>query len=239
MDRGTDVRAALDLLMKLEPQAAAAGGRVHALMGNHEAMNLLGETRDATPEIFATFADVDSETPARIARSPTRSGSTREELDKTAWMSGPPAGLPRVSRRASPERHATASGCAPSRSLVEINGTIFMHGGLNPETPGLARRRHRARPAGDRGVGRRRQVARAEEARPALFDARGGRGAADAVVRPLAPRIKQGPGVRGGRADGARAAADPPDRQVEPARVRTDRSGSAATPTGATTKARR
>ncbi|HXG54563.1 MAG TPA: metallophosphoesterase, partial [Vicinamibacterales bacterium] len=54
-DRGPGVRAALDLLMALEPQAAAAGGRVHALLGNHEIMNMLGETRDVTPEIFASF----------------------------------------------------------------------------------------------------------------------------------------------------------------------------------------
>ncbi len=54
-DRGAGMREALDLLMALEGQAAAAGGRVHAVLGNHEVMNLVGETRDVTPEIFATF----------------------------------------------------------------------------------------------------------------------------------------------------------------------------------------
>ena len=54
-DRGTGMRAALDLLMSLEGQAPGAGGRVHALLGNHEVMNAVGELRDATPEIFATF----------------------------------------------------------------------------------------------------------------------------------------------------------------------------------------
>jgi len=54
-DRGTGMRAALDLLMSLEQQASRAGGRVHAVLGNHEVMHLVGETRDATPEIFATF----------------------------------------------------------------------------------------------------------------------------------------------------------------------------------------
>jgi hypothetical protein len=54
-DRGTGMRAALDLLMALESQASAAGGRVHALLGNHEVMNLVGELRDTTPEIIATF----------------------------------------------------------------------------------------------------------------------------------------------------------------------------------------
>ena len=54
-DRGAGTRAALDLLMSLEKQAPKSGGRVHALLGNHEVMNLTGHMRDATPEIFATF----------------------------------------------------------------------------------------------------------------------------------------------------------------------------------------
>lgn len=40
LDRGPDSRKAMDLLMKLEGQALKAGGRVHALVGNHEAMIL-------------------------------------------------------------------------------------------------------------------------------------------------------------------------------------------------------
>ena len=47
--------------MALEPQAKDAGGRAFALLGNHEVMNLIGETRDVTREIFATFADANSE----------------------------------------------------------------------------------------------------------------------------------------------------------------------------------
>src|ERR1700690_2853223 len=40
LDRGPDSRKAMDLLIKLEKQAAAAGGQVHALIGNHESMNV-------------------------------------------------------------------------------------------------------------------------------------------------------------------------------------------------------
>ena len=60
LDRGERVRAVLDLLMALEDKARAGGGRVVTLLGNHEAMNLLGVTRDATPEIYAGFGDVGS-----------------------------------------------------------------------------------------------------------------------------------------------------------------------------------
>ena len=54
-DRGKGMRAALDLLMSLEKQADRAGGAVHAVLGNHEVMNMVGELRDATPQIFETF----------------------------------------------------------------------------------------------------------------------------------------------------------------------------------------
>ena len=54
-DRGAGMRAALDLLMALEPQARKAGGRVHAILGNHEVMNMVGELRDANAAIFETF----------------------------------------------------------------------------------------------------------------------------------------------------------------------------------------
>src|SRR5688572_6124464 len=39
-DRGPNSRQIMDLLMRLEPQARRAGGHVHALIGNHEAMNI-------------------------------------------------------------------------------------------------------------------------------------------------------------------------------------------------------
>ena len=52
-DRGADSRKAMDLLMNLEKQAAKAGGQVHALIGNHEAMNLYGDLRYTVPGEFA------------------------------------------------------------------------------------------------------------------------------------------------------------------------------------------
>ena len=42
MDRGTRARDILDLLMKLEKEAEAAGGKVHVLLGNHEELNITG-----------------------------------------------------------------------------------------------------------------------------------------------------------------------------------------------------
>ena len=39
MDRGDEEKDCLDLLLALKPQAKAAGGELHILLGNHEIMN--------------------------------------------------------------------------------------------------------------------------------------------------------------------------------------------------------
>jgi hypothetical protein len=96
-DRGAGMRAALDLLMALEPQARKAGGRVHALLGNHEVMNLVGELRDANEAIFATFG---GEAAMREAFSPRGTYGR--------WLRG-------------------------KRVIEAIDGSIFLHGGINPE----------------------------------------------------------------------------------------------------------
>lgn len=55
-DRGPNSRAILDHLMRLEPQARRAGGYVHVLIGNHEAMNMEGDLRYTSPGEFASYA---------------------------------------------------------------------------------------------------------------------------------------------------------------------------------------
>jgi calcineurin-like phosphoesterase family protein len=89
-DRGAGMKAVLDLMMALEEQAKAAGGRVHALLGNHEVMNMVGETRDGSAEIFASFGGEDA---TREAFGPRgrygkwlRSKSVIAEVDDTVFM---------------------------------------------------------------------------------------------------------------------------------------------------------
>src|SRR5512134_1943418 len=56
LDRGADSRKVMDLLMRLQEEAAAAGGQLHVVLGNHEAMNVLGDLRDVAPGEFAAYA---------------------------------------------------------------------------------------------------------------------------------------------------------------------------------------
>jgi hypothetical protein len=52
-DRGPDTRKIFELLQRLEKQAKKDKGMVHALIGNHEAMNVYGDLRYVTPEEYA------------------------------------------------------------------------------------------------------------------------------------------------------------------------------------------
>jgi hypothetical protein len=56
LDRGQESRQVMDLLMRLQVEARDAGGRLHVILGNHEAMNLIGDLRYLVPEDYAAFA---------------------------------------------------------------------------------------------------------------------------------------------------------------------------------------
>ncbi|MBX3159836.1 MAG: metallophosphoesterase [Deltaproteobacteria bacterium] len=58
LDRGGDEQAIMDLLFRLEGEAAAAGGALIMLLGNHELMNGALDFRYVPPEGFADFDDV-------------------------------------------------------------------------------------------------------------------------------------------------------------------------------------
>lgn len=59
MDRGPDAKKVFDLIMRLEKEAEAAGGKVHMLIGDHEEVNITGIALDyynyVTPEQFVSF----------------------------------------------------------------------------------------------------------------------------------------------------------------------------------------
>jgi hypothetical protein len=145
-DRGAGVRAVLDLLMSLEGQARSARGAVVVLLGNHELMNLLGDQRDVTPEIYLTFAASDAEPRREKAyaqyaaltaqraklRSPLPAvyARTREE-----WMAAHPPGWLEY-RDAFGPRGKYGAWLRQRSIFAKQGGTLFMHAGLNPnQTP--------------------------------------------------------------------------------------------------------
>ena len=141
-DRGTQVREVMDLLMRLEDEAAASGGESRALLGNHETMNLTANVRDATPEIFATFAAADAEERQYEAYDqyvgyvqrreqalgrPLPDRQTRDE-----WMAAHPIGFVEYMEAFGPRgRYGRWLRTRPIATTV--SHTIFLHGGLAPD----------------------------------------------------------------------------------------------------------
>jgi len=144
-DRGEHTRAVLDLLMSLERPARDAGGRAFALLGNHEVMNLIGDTRDVTREIFATFADANSEKRrqqawddyARLAETKKANGEPVPSVyaqTREAWMTTHPPGFVEYKEALSPKgKYGQWLRGKPMVTMVD--GNIFMHAGISPASP--------------------------------------------------------------------------------------------------------
>lgn len=139
-DRGASVRAAMDRLISLERQAAAAGGRVHVLLGNHEVMNMFGDVRDVSPDAFAAFADAKSEAKRRRAHASykrflaeaAKDGGVAGLAPAEEWLQSHPLGY--IEYREAFERDGRYGRWLRAKdAVVQIGGVIFLHGGLNPD----------------------------------------------------------------------------------------------------------
>lgn len=138
-DRGPRTRDVLDLLMALEPQASKAGGKLHMIAGNHEFMNLLGDTRDVTPEIFLTFADDRSEARREKGFADARrlKIGAPAETDRAAWMAAHPPGF--IEYRAAFAPNGRYGKWLRSKPVaMRLDDTIYMHAGIDPQWPAVS-----------------------------------------------------------------------------------------------------
>lgn len=132
LDRGPKAKEIFDLLRRLEKEAETAGGRVHVLIGNHEAMALMGLSFDyqgfVPPEQFVSFV------PERIRRR-TETEHRRKE--------GPGADLLKMWAETLPRNEGAREAyfeflrrnygrwIASLNTIIRIDDTVFVHGGLN------------------------------------------------------------------------------------------------------------
>jgi len=140
-DRGPDTRKIIDHLANLKVQAARKGGRVHTLIGNHEAMNSYGDLRYTDPGEFAAFRGPDSEryrerqwefTLNRIKQIKPEEFLTMD-LDKyrAEWEQKVPLGWVEHRLAWTPDGEY-GQWVLSNPVAIQINGTIFVHGGLGP-----------------------------------------------------------------------------------------------------------
>lgn len=135
LDRGPDSRNAMDLLMRLEQEAENAGGMVHVLVGNHEAMNLVGDLRYVAKAEFEAFADEETndERERWLAEYARRKGAGDEIGDalRAEFDERFPAGF-FAHRRAFDADGKYGAWLLSKPVVIVVNGTAFVHGGLSP-----------------------------------------------------------------------------------------------------------
>ena len=139
IDRGVGARALLDFFRRLPPAAAAAGGRAHILLGNHEVMNIMRDLRYVNPESHRAWAEDEKKPDRRAAWRmfvdiKSRSGKgtpSRGEFEKEY----PPGYFARLE---SFDREGEyGKWLLELPAMAKINGVVFVHGGVTVETAAL------------------------------------------------------------------------------------------------------
>jgi hypothetical protein len=135
LDRGRDSRLVLDLLMRLQQEAAAAQGRLHLTLGNHEAMNLLGDLRYVQPDEFAAYV---SDEPPGLRESRRADWLKRHGADAGAEFDQrfPPGYFGHAATFA-PEGHY-GRWLLAQPVVIAIDDTLFMHGGPSGVLAGMS-----------------------------------------------------------------------------------------------------
>ena len=138
-DRGPDSRRIMRDLIRLQREAARAGGRVVALVGNHEAMNVTGDLRYVHPGEYAAFVDSRStgrregvygvNRAAIEADYHSRDPTLTHDAIRRAWFDAVPLGMVehRVAWAPDGELGRWVVG---NPAVALIDGTLFVHGGI-------------------------------------------------------------------------------------------------------------
>ncbi|MBL8550086.1 MAG: metallophosphoesterase [Hyphomonadaceae bacterium] len=140
-DRGPDTRRILDHLMRLERQAEHAGGRVHALIGNHEGMMMLGDLRYTVAGEFAAFADRRSanrrDAYYRRVVQYLRAQKSKEPPPafdaayRAQFDAAHPLGWVEL-RAAWSKSGAYGRFTLSHNAVIRIDDTLYLHGGIGP-----------------------------------------------------------------------------------------------------------
>ncbi|MDT8448828.1 MAG: metallophosphoesterase [Wenzhouxiangellaceae bacterium] len=142
-DRGPDTKKIIEHMVRLARQADRRGGRVHNLMGNHEAMNVYGDLRYVTPDEFEAFATSRSERlrdryfemfMANLEeRDPERFESLPDDF-RQQWEAAHPPGWVEHRQAWNPRWNADGEmfeWVMATRVAIRLNDLVFVHGGIS------------------------------------------------------------------------------------------------------------
>lgn len=142
LDREPDSLKIVRNLQQLQKEAPRSHGRVILVLGNHEAMNLLGDFRYTTPGEYAAFVGPNSaairdrvydqnrlaiEKAAQAANPALTPAQIRD-----SWMAEHPLGWVEHKIAWGPSGEL-GKWATRNPAIVKIDGTLFVHGGLSAE----------------------------------------------------------------------------------------------------------
>jgi len=147
-DRGPYARRIYELIMRLEKEAAAAGGAVHMLLGNHEEMNITGISLDypryVTVEQFVSFLPDDFRKARETEYIKTLPPAERKRAEIEGLDVLTDQGLAdfwqKIIDHKDPEARrayvlgfndAVGDWLLRQNTVIKINDVIYVHGGIN------------------------------------------------------------------------------------------------------------
>jgi hypothetical protein len=142
-DRGPDTQRIISHMAKLARDARRRGGRVHNLLGNHEAMNVYGDLRYVTAGEYEAFVGRGSAAlrdryfaammEALAASNPERHAALPEDF-REQWNRGHPLGW--VEHRLAWDPRWGDDGelfkwAIQAKVAIQLNDLVFVHGGIS------------------------------------------------------------------------------------------------------------
>jgi len=138
-DRGPDTGRIIEHISKLDKQARRKGGRVHNLIGNHEAMNVYGDLRYVHEGEYAAFVTRNSENLRdrwfdlylqRLEQSdPERFAALPADF-RERWNMEYPLGWVEHRQAWNPDGEY-GKWVLENKVAVRINDVLFLHGGIS------------------------------------------------------------------------------------------------------------
>ena len=149
LDRGPGSRKAMDLLIDLEKQAPKKNGKVIALLGNHEVMNIIGDLRYVSAEEYTSYSDSNSPKTQdaaftsyedflrqRAKRFGVQPPAFTKEMEQD-WKQKHPLGF--VEHRDAFSKKGTYGQWLRNHDAIAVvDGNVFLHGGISPEVKQLS-----------------------------------------------------------------------------------------------------
>lgn len=134
IDRGPGSRQVVELLMKLDEQAEAAGGAVHLALGNHEVMVMSGDLRYVSRAEYAAFASDESQAErdslfAEFLRFNPISTESAEAAAREKFDNRYPPGFIAL-RKAFSMQGNVGRWLIQQPLVLKVNDKVYMHGGI-------------------------------------------------------------------------------------------------------------